>query len=232
MAGMYRSYLTKEERASQSELIRTPPNMRDGDKGKREHATQIPNSYGVTPRYYEPDTPWVEYECVCGKMFWLRSPPSQVRKCSQGGGDRCEGDVTPGGGGNQTRLKLMGRRSGALTVIGHKKGEGWKVRCDCGREKTLINGTLLNNGGYKSCGKCGPEERDGRYAHSDTLRASSFAVIKFADDPKSPLELHKCQSEHPAIYFERSTHHDGCCPLCVMMAKVEMMETGLSEGAR
>ena len=47
--------------------------------------------------------------------------------------------------------KPVESRYGMLTVLGHERGVGWRVRCDCGNER-YFEGGHLRTGTYRSCG--------------------------------------------------------------------------------
>lgn len=48
-------------------------------------------------------------------------------------------------------VKPVAARYGMLTVLGHERGAGWRVRCDCGNERHYDGGALRTET-YMSCG--------------------------------------------------------------------------------
>lgn len=48
-------------------------------------------------------------------------------------------------------VKPVASNYGMLTVLGHERGLGWRVRCDCGTER-YFDGGALRTDTYRSCG--------------------------------------------------------------------------------
>lgn len=201
---------------------------------------QEPNRFGCIPRMYETDSNWVEYECRCGQRFWARGPASMVRNCRQVGGQCRTVRSTPEKpvvGTTKLKDELLGARFGGIEVVGQERGKGWKVRCDCGRERFILSGTAILGGAYKSCGQCTYEERSAAAttkAPSSALRASDVAEMKFTIplNPDSYPEgvgcFKQCASgDHPDIWYKVEDGSNGMdsgedCPLCLALARLEL----------
>lgn len=186
---------------------------------------QAPNKFGCTPVRYESGSNWVQYKCRCGEMFWTRTSPSMTRSCRQQG-KQCKA------AGGPARLDLQGKRFGALEVIRHEKGKGWKVECDCGRTRYILNSTQLANGGYQTCGQCTEEQRRKNTAITEAppsaLRAPVVAAISQQFDNARIVgaamdagTLKECSLDHPAILYLTADHVDGC-PVCLRSAQIEL----------
>ncbi len=129
-----------------------------------------------------------------------------------------------------TTLQLAGKEYGGgdLTVVGHERGKGWKVKCICGRERFIINSTMLAAGSYATCGQCNREERDrkrraniaGTAAPPSGLRPS---VVAGNNVPADITGYAGCNLEHSFVAYLWS-EHDGGCPLCLALARIEMLE--------
>jgi hypothetical protein len=207
-----------------------PPDKRPAEwpASKSAYATQQANSHGCIPRFYEPLSPWVQYECLCGQMFWMKGPPSQVRSCRQ------QGYVCAPRAGS-TQLALIGKVYGSLTVVGHERGKGWKVKCACGNERYLMNSTQLAQGGYKSCGRCAEYVAGKLMTHREVVMAEATlgSALATMDAPSSSLResdvaansflggpMRSCCMEHAAIMFNGVD-----CPLCLALARIEILES-------
>lgn len=195
--------------------------------GNKPEWSQVSNSHGVTPRWREAESRWVQYECRCGNLFWMTGPPSQVRGCRQQHMECKARDDRAG----TTMLQLTGKEYGGgdLIVTGHERGKGWKVRCICGRERFIINSTMLAAGSYATCGQCNREERD---------RKRREIVIAASGAPPSDLRSSvvagniSCSDGHQAITFDPADGGGDGCPLCLALARIEMLEAQQTSSAR
>lgn len=214
---------------------------------------QTPNVHGCIPRFYEPGGPWTQFECPCGQMFWARGAKSQARSCRQQG-KQCRiqvGGSSVATGGRAPTLALAGNTYGSLMVTGHERGKGWKVKCACGRERSILNGTLLANGGYKTCGACTEQERArGMHEqHREVVMAEATlgSALSSIGAPSSSLRESDvvanlgglgamvgvggimCRDGHQRIWYEvdatDGTGHDELCPLCMALARIELLES-------
>lgn len=79
------------------------------------------------------------------------------------------------------RIDLTGQRFGRWTVLGFDRCENdrtfWKVKCDCGTEKT-IDGRVLRNGKSKSCGCLNLDSLKNRYTDLTGQRFGNWTVIE------------------------------------------------------
>lgn len=195
--------------------FRLPPDERPGEKiHKSNYATQTENKFGVTPRFYESHSKWVEYECKCGNMFWLASPASQARSCRQRKMQCREARLGPVSGNPQ--LDLMGKEYGSIKVVGHERGKGWKIKCWCGRERFIFGGTALARGAYKTCGQCTEAERYRGAAASGTTATESAS-----NEAESRRKYHVCAAGHQWITYRKVDGED--CPLCLALARIELL---------
>lgn len=181
---------------------------------KHPYQSGVPNKHGVTPLQYEVSdrgsvTGWIRYRCGCEKAFWSREGIDKTECCMLCLQKRRE-EASEGG---RKKLDLQGKKYGSIEVTGHEKGKGWKVRCACGRERHILNSTSLAAGIYKTCGQCTYEERE------------RTAMEKLAGNGSGEDYLREiCTEEHAPIAFYRSIQGDGVCPLCMAMARIELLE--------
>jgi len=59
-------------------------------------------------------------------------------------------------------IDIKGKRFGILTIIEYDERSRWKVKCDCGVEKTM-RGDHIRNGKYKSCGECRKKKANAKF---------------------------------------------------------------------
>lgn len=79
------------------------------------------------------------------------------------------------------RIDLTGRKFGRWTVIGFDRCENdrsfWKVKCDCGTEKS-IDGRVLRKGNSKSCGCLNEDSLKSRFNDLTGKRFGNWTVIE------------------------------------------------------
>lgn len=68
-------------------------------------------------------------------------------------------------------VKPVASRYGMLTVLGHERGFGWRVRCDCGNERHYDGGALRTKT-YMSCG-CARYKRHAELMKARWVKATS-----------------------------------------------------------
>jgi len=80
----------------------------------------------------------------------------------------------------QNVLNLVGNKYGRLTVIGFdsivNRASKWRVRCDCGGEKSVLAGSL-KSGATKSCG-CLDKEKKTKHGRYGTPEYHTWESIK------------------------------------------------------
>ena len=83
-------------------------------------------------------------------------------------------------------VKPVASRYGMLTVIGHERGLGWRVRCECGTERHFDGGALRTET-YRSCG-CIRYKRHAsllkeRHAKAKAAKANGAKIARVNDGP-------------------------------------------------
>lgn len=193
-------------------------------------------------------TGWKQYKCHCRADFWSREEPVKVQGCPRCIRKDTSATPAPAEHVKRSRLQLEGMRIGSLFVEGRAKGQGWVVRCDCGRRRYILGGTALARGAYQTCGQCKERERvrQRRVDEMEGIAAAQAGIVLPSMAPPSALrapvvaalsarldnariigtaidrgEFTECSLDHAPILYDPVLHPDGC-PVCLRSAQIEL----------